>query len=170
MAVTSVAAGSVVSGLVAALRAATGFRGPTETGADIVVFDGAVVGGGSFATAVVIGGNGDPEDVQRPVRFQTGWHDMDLTMDEQGTIQCAVIVWSGDANLDTFSDQRTSAFAILEDADQALRASVDAANLSVTQLLWLHVSGGELAQGISDRGTRTVLSFTIDYRAILQVT
>ena len=170
MAVSSVAAGSVVSGLVTALRAATGFRAPTETGTDIVVFDGAIVGGGSFSSAVVIGGDGDPDGVQRPVRFQTGWHDLDLTMDETGSIQCAVVVWSGSADPTTFSDQRTSAFDILDDVDTAIRASNDSADLAVTALLWCHISGGELRQGIESAGTRSVLSFTVDYRANLQVT
>lgn len=169
MAVTSIAAGDVVAGIVTALRAATGFRAPTETGgSDIVVFDGAVESQSSNMQCVVVGSDGDPSSVQEPVRFQSEWHDMDLSMDEQGVIQCAIVVWSGDT--DAISSQRTTIFGILEDVDAALRASIDAANLTVAQLLWCHVSGGVLMQGVTNDGTESRLPFTINYRALLQVT
>lgn len=170
MAVVSFAGGDVVTTLVSVLRAATGFRAPTETGSDIVVFDGPVVGGGSFPSSVVIGGSGEPEDVQRPVRFRSEWHDFDLTMDEQGTIECAVVVWSGEAHADVFADQRAAVFDILEDVDTAIRSGNTAAALAMSPLLWAHVSGGELRQASASGGTRSVLNFTIDYRAQLTVT
>jgi hypothetical protein len=170
MTVLSVAAGDVVTGLVTVARAATGFRAPTESGSDVPVFDGAIVSGSSVGTAVVIGGTGEPDGPQRPVRFQSGWHDLDLTLEERGTVQCSIVVWSGDANPDTFADQRAAAFAVLEDLDTALRSYTGSLDAGVTRVLWTVLSGGELLQGVTSKGTRTNLQFGIDYYAYLTVT
>jgi hypothetical protein len=169
MAVVSFAASDVITGLVTTLRAATGFRAPTTAGTDVPVFDGPIYGGGSNFSAVVIGADGLEDATQRPVRFTSEWHDMDLTTDEVGTIQCAVLVWSGDANADTIATQRAAALAILQDVDTAVRASNTAAALGVTQLLWSKIDSGEMFQTTAD-GTETRLTFTYSYRALLQVT
>lgn len=170
MEVTSFAADLVVDGLVAALRAASGFRSPLEEGTDVPVYDGAIVSSDSALSCVVVGSDGDVGGVQRPFRFTSEWHDMDFSTDETGQIQCAVVVWSGDANPDTFADQRALAVGVLQDVDEALRASVTAASLGVTRLLWSKVDSGELIQAATSRGIETRLPFTYGYRALLQVT
>lgn len=162
-----IASGNVVAGLVDALRAADGFRAPSAAGADVPVFDGAIVGGGSVTSSVVVGGDGEPDGVQRPVSFQSGWHDLGLTMDEQGSVQCSIVVWSGDANPDTFATQRSTAYTILADVDAAIRSSVTAAALGVNQLLWCHIASGDLIQGVTSKGARTNLQFTVAYQALL---
>jgi hypothetical protein len=170
MTVLSVAAGDVVTGLVTVTRAAAGFKNPTANTAGVPVYDGSIVSGASVGSAVVIGGTGEPDGLQRPVRFQSGWHDLDRTLEERGTVQCSVVVWSGDANPDTFSDQRAAAFAVLEDLDTALRDTAGDLDAGVTRVLWTVVSGGELLQGVTSKGTRTNLQFGIDYFAYLTVT
>lgn len=169
MAVSSFAANDVVTALVTALRAATGFRAPTEAGTDVAVFDGPIYGEGSNFSAVTIGADGLPEGNQRPFRLTSEWHDLDLTTDETGTIQCAIVVWSGDANPDTAADQRATAVGILQDVDEALRASNVAAALGVDRLLWSKIDSAEMFQTFAE-GTETRIAFTYSYRALLIVT
>ena len=169
MAVVSFAASDVVDGLVTTLRAATGFRAPTEAGTDVPVFNGPVFGAGSNFSAVTIGSDGTEDPTQRPFRFTSEWHDMDLTADEVGTVQCAVIVWAGDANADTAAEQRATAVGILQDVDEACRASNTSIALGVTTLLWSKIDAAECFQTFAD-GTETRLAFTYSYRALLQVT
>lgn len=171
MTVVSFAADSVVTGLVDALRLTAGFCDPAaQDGTDVPVYDGAIVSDDRAHSCVVVGADGDTGGVQRPFRFTSEWHDLDMTTDEQGQIQCAVVVWSGDANADTYADQRSTAVEILQDVDQALRASISAAQLGVTSLLWSKVDAAELIQSATARGTETRLPFTYGYRALLQVT
>lgn len=169
MSVVSFAVDDVVTGLVAALQAADGFRHPAVTGDDVPVYDGAIYGEGRNTRAVVIGSDGSEDQVQRPARFTSDWHDYDLTTDEAGTIQCAVVVWSGDSEPDTVATQRGQAVGILQDVDTAVRTSITAATLGVTQLLWSKIDAGEIVQ-ITVDGTETRLSFQFSYRALLQVT
>jgi len=133
------------------------------------VFDGPIYGSGSNFSAVTIGSDGSGDPNQRPFRFTSEWHDMDYTVDEVGFIQCAVIVWSGDANPDTPATQRASAVELLQLVDETCRASNAAAALSVGQLLWSKVDQGEMFQTVAD-GTETRLAFTYSYHALLQVT
>ena len=169
MAVVSFAADDVIDGLVTTLRAATGFKAPTETGTDVPVFDGMEYGQGSNFSAVLIGDDGSGAANQRPFRFTSEWHDMDYTTDETGQIQCAVLVWSGDANSATQGTQRTTAVGILQDVDEAVRATNVTAALGVTQLLWSKIDAAEMFQDLDD-GWSTRLTFTYSYRALLQVT
>lgn len=170
MAVVSFALNDAIDGLITTLQAATGFRAPTVAGSDIPVFDGAYPNGGSNFSCVVVGSDGDPNSVQRPGRLTSEWHDLDLTTDETGQIQCAIVVWSGDANPSTFGDQRSDALDILQDVDAAVRASNTAMALGVTQLLWSKIDSAELIQWVTEKGTVTRLPFTFSYRALLQVT
>ena len=169
MAVTSFAASDVVDGLVTTLRAGTGFRAPTEAGTDVPVFNGPVFGAGSNFSAVTIGSDGTEDPTQRPFRFTSDWHDVDLTADEVGTVQCAVVVWAGDANASTAADQRATAVGILQDVDQIIRATVAASELGVTDLLWSKIDSAECIQTFAE-GTETRIPFTFGYRALLQVT
>ena len=170
MAVVSFAPDLVIDALVTNLRAATGFRAPSEAGTDVPVFDGGYPSGGKNSQLVVIGSDGERGGVQRPFRFTSDWHDLDMTTDETGTVQCAVVVWGGEAKPTTFASQRATAVEILQNVDEALRASVSAASLGVAQLLWSKVDAGEMVQGVTDYGTETRLTFTYGYRALLQVT
>jgi hypothetical protein len=170
MTVLSSAAGDVVTGLVTVARDSAGFRDPSTNGTDVPVFDGSIVSGSSAGTAVVIGGTGEPDGLQRPVRFQSGWHDLDRTLEERGTVQCSVVTWSGDANPTTFADQRATVFDALADLDAALRANNLVLDVGVSRVLWTVISGGELLQGVTSKGTRTNLQFGIDYYAYLTVT
>jgi len=170
MAVVSFAVDDVISGLVTALQAATGFRAPTEAGTDVPVYDGPVYGDGSNFSFVCIGADGSDNPQQRPARFTSDWHDMDLTTAEEGVIQCAVVVWAGDANPDTAADQRGTAVGILQDVDEAIRASNTAMALGVTTLLWSKIDAGEIFQEVNENGTETRITFTYSYRALLQVT
>lgn len=168
MAVVAHAAPSVVNALVTVLRAASGFKAPTESGGDVPVFSGTVVGGGSMASAVIIGGDGAPgEDIQRPVEWASDWHDLNRTLLEQGQVQCAAVVWSGDANVDVYADQLTAAFAVLNAVDTAIRGVPAATALGVAQVQWCRTSGGQVIQHPFNKGTRTALQFTIDYEAVL---
>ena len=169
MAVVSFAADDVIDGLVTTLRAATGFRAPTEAGTDVPVFDGMEYGQGSNFSAVLIGDDGSGAPNQRPFRFTSEWHDLDYTVDEVGYIQCAVLVWSGDANASTQGTQRASAVTILKNVDTAVRATNVAAALGVTQLLWSKIDAAEMFQDLED-GWSTRLAFTYSYHALLQVT
>lgn len=166
MAVTAHAAPSVVNALVTVLRAATGFKAPTETGSDVPVFNGTVVGGGSMTSAVIVGGDGS-DGVQRPVRFTSEWHDLNRTLLESGQVQCVAVVWSGDANPDVYSDQRGTAFATLTAVDGAIRGLPASTALSVAQVEWCRISSGECIQYPFNKGTRTDLQFTVDYQAVL---
>lgn len=169
MAVVSFAVDDVIDGLVSTIRAAASFRAPDEAGSTVPVFDGAVYGAGSNFSAVVIGSNGLEDATQRPFRFTSEWHDLDLTTDETGQVECAVLVWSGDANPDTPATQRATAVGLLQDIDAAVRASNTAIALGVTQLLWSKIDSGECFQ-TTENGTETRLTFTYSYRALLQVT
>jgi len=170
MAVVSFAVDDAISGLVTVLRAGTGFRAPTEAGTDVPVYDGPAYGDGSNFTFVCIGADGSDNPVQRPFRLTSDWHDMDRTTDEIGTIQCGLVVWSGDANPDTPADQRGTAVGILQDIDQIIRASVAASDLGSDSLLWSKIDAAEAIQEVNENGTETRIPFTVSYRALLQVT
>ena len=170
MAVVSFAADLVIDALVTNLRAATGFRAPSEAGSDVPVFDGGYPSGGKNARLVVIGSDGDRGSVQRPFRLTHDWRDLDMTTDESGVVTAAVVVWGGEAKPTTFASQRATAVGILQDVDEALRGSVSAASLGVAQLMWIKVDAAEMVQGVTDYGTETRLIFTLGYRAVLQVT
>lgn len=160
MTVTSFAVSDVIDALVTNLGAAL----------DVPVYDGVIVASDSNLDGCVVIGSDGSDGAQRPFRLDHPWHDFELTTDENGQIQCVVVVWSGDANPDTFATQRGQALAILQDVDTELRTNISSSELGVSQLLWSKVDSADMVQMVMKDGTETRLPFTVGYRALLQVT
>lgn len=170
--VAPLALGNVIDGLITTLRAADGFKDPLLAGTDVPVFDGLIVTGDRMFEALVVGGDGGgmAEGPQRPGRFQSAWGPTNMTLEERGTVQCAVVVWGGESDYGINATQRTRVVDLLAAVDVALRSSIAAAALGVTELLWCHIAGGEIVQMPTDAGTETRYPFTVDYSAYLTVT
>lgn len=126
------------------------------------VFDGIPVTAEHITDGVFIGvvlddDNGDAG------RWNQTWHEMGGTppRDESGSIRCTVMSQRGDTDLAT---ARTSAFTHLGYVEAVCRADYD---LAVTDVMWLHLTGGRVRQGLTPRGSYCEVEFTVDYQALI---
>jgi hypothetical protein len=134
---------TVVTAIVAAMRAQAGYQAPTSTGSDMVVFDGAEVSDNvdTINEYVVIGWSGDPDSPSDAGQTTQGTtrHAPTRPRDENGTITCRIVCQLNDVDA---IQARTTAYGMADDLAQLLIADprVGIAASGTTQLLWALVT------------------------------
>lgn len=150
----------VAEAIVTTLRAATGFKAPTESGTDVPVFDGPPVTQAQLLRFVAIGWDGDRDNVAGG--FEGDWSGFGAgsAREETGRVVCFLIVGAGDAD---FTDLRTTAKGIMGDVSDAIRATPALGLSPVVQ--WAHVTAGQWSQGVTAKGGFVKVTFTVEYLA-----
>lgn len=117
---------------------------------------------GERLTGVIVGAVGDSTEGNAGTLEQT-YHDLgpSARRDETGTVECAVVAQSGD---DDLAAVRAAAFAILGDAEDALRSGV---SIGVGQLLRCELTSARPRQGFSTDGVFCDIPLTLTYHALI---
>jgi len=165
----------VIDGALTAVRAITGYRGPTDvtSGEEVTVYDGLEClhytdKGRKF---VIIGYGG--EDVWDPGESSDDAAQGDVSVvaiaptspkHEEASIDCLAVYATGDMGV---AAARTAVIAIGSAVDTALRAApkVGIGSSSTGQLLWTQVTGWSLRMYLRGGLLVAELRFTVTYHA-----
>lgn len=151
---------AVAGGLVATLQAATGFRAPTEAGSDVPVYDGPPTPKGQLLQFVSVGWAGDSESAAGTFTGDHVGFGIGSNREETGSIDCVLLVGSGDSSFVTI---RATAASILGDVSDAIRATPALGLGTVVQ--WAHITNGSWSQGLAAKGAFVKVTFTVEYLA-----
>lgn len=144
---------AIIDALVAAARLAL---------QDVLVYDG--YGLSDDPGDILMVGVDDPDSV-RPANAGESFHEWaaiggSRTHDQQGTVTCAALAWSGDMDPKAVRDR---AYAIVSEVAQILR---DTPALGVPSVAWCTLGQSEtLSQNIDDAGCSALVVFSIRFRA-----
>lgn len=112
---------------------------------------------------LMIGNSGDPED-PRAGSIRQSYHDMagtSSTRDETVTINCAVMVQTGDIDV---AATRSSAFTVLAGVESALRGSI---GLGLSYVMRVEVIDAEVYIEQFADGTSVRIPFTIEATCLI---
>lgn len=128
--------------------------------ASVLISDGPIVGDPSFADALLIGDDGDPESQAMSVAEQS-WTDLACTRRrEDGEIICAAVSQSGDTNMQT---RRDRVMALIGACEDALRADLSLGGVvQAVQLVRASVQPYQNANG-----SAVVAPFVVAYWALV---
>lgn len=154
---------AVVDGLVAAMRARSGFQAPSSIGSDVIVFDGPEVDNRpeDVDAYLVIGVPGDgPQSGDRSGQVDHAFGPMASTRprDETGLVECRAVAQLGD--VDT-SGARTAALALVAAVEDQLRTT-PTLGLDPAWMRWAAVTRHELRQYLSG-GSVCEIDFTVSF-------
>lgn len=131
-------------------------------GAGVAVYDGPTAVADDAASAIVVGGRFNDEDIDAG-SFTLDWRTdggASATEDETINLNCSAQFWTGDVDM---AAARAGAFALIGSVDSVIRAN---SALGVTGLLWCHITSGNVRQELRS-GSMCVVDFTITARAII---
>jgi hypothetical protein len=165
--------GQVVDGLLAVMRARSGYRAPSTASDDIPVFDGPQVAALEENTTrfLVIGWAGDvPGDRDSGTAGQQliALASSNRPTEENGTVSCLAVAQIGDQDPATV---RAQALAIIGDVDTALRGQPAGPTLGIDpgtgngQLLWALVGDQARVTQYSAGGSVCEIEFSVVYKA-----
>jgi len=124
------------------------------------VYDGPQVTKSYPKQFVAVGWDGEEGGGGEAATFSQRWGPLGARRrEEDGTITCAAVAWSGDTKTPAVRNRREEAFALLAACENALRADPP---LGAT-VRWGEVAGGSLIQEQTGEGVRVRVPFTVSY-------
>lgn len=142
-----------LSALVTLLRNTAGIDAAT-------VYDGPFLSDDTPRTAIYVGYDGNPEgDLQAITGWEQSWVGLGTaSKDENFSIQCAVISWSGDTDI---ALQRGEAFTVFGLIADQLRACATGGSFGLPQPTTVALAGGEVYQEHGNFGLQIRINFSV---------
>jgi len=128
------------------------------------VYDGPPVTSANKQTYVAVGWDGVTPDGGSVGTVDHTWpHVGGMDVQEDGTVTCAAVAWTGDR---TVAGRRAGALELFSACEQALRDAFkdNGGELDGVRYSNLLVTAGSLDQELIDDGVRARLEFTVNYR------